>query len=184
MSQKLDRGIVLLFHDYDTRRWWVVSSMPRPHFTTIKDPVPILQEAKFVPGPVWKGGEYLVRTGIRSRTVQLLVSSYTDWATRPARMYIPYPYYCFILNKNGYCCYQYLLIIYFTHNKCSIMWCYSEQWAQINLLVLWWCRCSSCKSGQTCRINCSHTRLAMYAQTNVGLLRCVVPGSDVALHVN
>jgi len=30
----------------------VVSSTPQPHFTSGKDPVPILQEA----GPVWTGG--------------------------------------------------------------------------------------------------------------------------------
>jgi len=34
----------------------VVSSTPRPHFTPGKDPVPIVQEAGRVPGPVWTGG--------------------------------------------------------------------------------------------------------------------------------
>jgi len=48
-------GIALLFHDHGTRRWWVVSSMPRPHFTPGKDPVPILQEDGLAPGPVWTG---------------------------------------------------------------------------------------------------------------------------------
>jgi hypothetical protein len=33
----------------------VVSSTPRPHFTTGKDLVPILQEAGWAPGPVWTG---------------------------------------------------------------------------------------------------------------------------------
>ena len=42
------------------------------------------------------------------------------------------------------------------------------------------CNCSSYKSGQTCRIKCSQTGLAMYAQTNVGLLCCVGSGSNVA----
>ena len=36
---------------------WVFSSTPRPHFTPAKDPVPILQEAEWAPGPVWKGGK-------------------------------------------------------------------------------------------------------------------------------
>jgi len=36
----------------------VVSSTPRPHFTPGKDPVPILQEAGWAPGPVWTGGKY------------------------------------------------------------------------------------------------------------------------------
>jgi len=35
----------------------VVSSMPRPHFTPGKDPVPILQEAGWAPGPAWRGGK-------------------------------------------------------------------------------------------------------------------------------
>ena len=34
----------------------MVSSTPRPHFTPGKDPVPIVQEAGRVPGPVWTGG--------------------------------------------------------------------------------------------------------------------------------
>jgi hypothetical protein len=40
--------------------------MPRPHFTPGKDPVPIVQEAGWVPGPVWTGAENLAPTGIRS----------------------------------------------------------------------------------------------------------------------
>ena len=35
----------------------VVSSTPRPHFTSGKDPVPILQEAGWAPTPVWMGGK-------------------------------------------------------------------------------------------------------------------------------
>ena len=35
----------------------MVSSTPRPHFTPGIDPVPILQEAGWVPGPVWTGGK-------------------------------------------------------------------------------------------------------------------------------
>ena len=43
----------------------MVSSTPRPYFTTGKDPVPILQEVGWVPGPVWTGGKSRP-TGIRS----------------------------------------------------------------------------------------------------------------------
>jgi len=46
VAQRVGRGIALLFHDRGTRRGWVVSSTPRPHFTTGKEPVPILQEAE------------------------------------------------------------------------------------------------------------------------------------------
>jgi hypothetical protein len=35
----------------------VVSSTPRPHFTPGKDPVPILQETGWAPGPVWMLGK-------------------------------------------------------------------------------------------------------------------------------
>ena len=55
VAQGVGTGIALLFHDRGTRRRWVVSSTHRPHFTPGKDPVPILQEAGWAPGPVWKG---------------------------------------------------------------------------------------------------------------------------------
>ena len=35
----------------------MVSSTPQPHFTPEKDTVPILQEARWAPGPVWAGGK-------------------------------------------------------------------------------------------------------------------------------
>jgi hypothetical protein len=56
VTQSMGTGIALLFLDRGTRRWWVVSSTPRPHFTPGKDPVPIVQEAGWAPGPVWTGG--------------------------------------------------------------------------------------------------------------------------------
>jgi hypothetical protein len=40
--------------------------MPRPHSTPRKEPVPIVQEAGWAPGPVWTGAENLAPTGIRS----------------------------------------------------------------------------------------------------------------------
>ena len=57
VAQRIGRGIALLFHDRGTRRGWVVKSTPRPHITPGKDPVPILQEAGWAPGPVWTGGK-------------------------------------------------------------------------------------------------------------------------------
>jgi len=57
VAQRVGRGIALLFHDRGTRRGWVVSRTPRPHFNPGKDPVPILQEAGWAPGPVWTGGK-------------------------------------------------------------------------------------------------------------------------------
>jgi len=40
--------------------------MPRPLFTPGKDPVLIVQEAGWAPGPVWTAAENHVHTGIRS----------------------------------------------------------------------------------------------------------------------
>jgi hypothetical protein len=60
------RGIALLFHDHGSGRGWGVSFMPRPLFIPGKDPVPIVQEAGWSPGPVWTGAENLAPTGIRS----------------------------------------------------------------------------------------------------------------------
>jgi len=58
LIQRVGRGIALLFHDRGTRRGWVVSSTPRPHLTPGKDPVPILQETGWAPGPFWKSGKF------------------------------------------------------------------------------------------------------------------------------
>jgi hypothetical protein len=42
-------------------------SASRPgRFTPGKDPVPIVQEAGWAPGPVWTGAQNLALTGIRS----------------------------------------------------------------------------------------------------------------------
>ena len=57
MAHRVGRGIALLFHDRGTRRGLVVSITPRPHFTPGKDPVPIVQEAAWAPGPVWTSGK-------------------------------------------------------------------------------------------------------------------------------
>ena len=57
VAQRVGRGTALLFHDRGTRRGWVISSTPRPHFTPGKDPVPIVQKAGWAPGPVWTGGK-------------------------------------------------------------------------------------------------------------------------------
>jgi len=75
VAQRVGSGIALLFHDRGTRRGWVVSSTPRPHVIPGKEPVPILQEAGWAPGPVWTGAENLVPIGIRSLTVQPVAQS-------------------------------------------------------------------------------------------------------------
>ena len=55
VAQRVCRVTALLFYDRGTRRGWVVSSTPRPHFTHGKDPVPIVQEAGLAPGLGWTG---------------------------------------------------------------------------------------------------------------------------------
>jgi len=89
VAQKVGRGIALLFHDRGTRRGWVVSSTPRPHFTPGKTRYPFYRK---LGGPQGRSGwaENIVPTGIRSWTVQPVVSSYTDWATRPTQKYNNY----------------------------------------------------------------------------------------------
>jgi len=57
VAPRVGRGLGLLFHDRGPRSGWVVSSRLRPHFTPGKDPVSILQEAGWAPGPVWRGGK-------------------------------------------------------------------------------------------------------------------------------
>ena len=57
--------------------------MPRPLFTPGKDPVLFVQKAGWAPGPVWTGAENLAPTGFDPRTVQPVVSRYTDYAIRP-----------------------------------------------------------------------------------------------------
>ena len=89
------RGIALPFHDHSTRRGWGVSVTPRPLFTPGKEPVPIVQETGWAPGPVWTA-ENLAPPGFDPlRNVQPVVSHYTDWATRPTA------YKCNV-NINGY----------------------------------------------------------------------------------
>jgi hypothetical protein len=45
--------------DLGTRRGWGPSVTPRPLSTPGKDPVPIVQEAGWTPGPVWTGEKNL-----------------------------------------------------------------------------------------------------------------------------
>ena len=87
MAQRLGRGIALLFHDRGTRRGWVVSSTPRPHFATGKDPVPISQETGWAPGQVW--------TGVKSRPHR---DSIPDRPARSQSLYrLSYPAHKFMI---------------------------------------------------------------------------------------
>ena len=64
-------------------------STPRPcPFTPGNDPIPIVQEVGWAPGPVWTGSENLAPNGIRSPDRKPIASRYTDYAI-PARL-LPY----------------------------------------------------------------------------------------------
>jgi hypothetical protein len=76
MAHRGSRGIALLFHGHGTKRGGGVRDTPRPLFTPGKDPVPIVQEAGWAPGPVWTGTENLAPTGILSPDRP--ASRYTD----------------------------------------------------------------------------------------------------------
>jgi hypothetical protein len=85
-AHRASREIALLFHDYSTRRGWEVSVTTRPLFTPRKDPVTIVQETGWAPGPVWTGAENLAPPpGFDSRTVQPAAIRYTDYAIRPSK---------------------------------------------------------------------------------------------------
>ena len=103
VAQMAGRGIALLFHDRGTRRGWVVSSTPRPHFTPGKDPVPILQEAGWAPGPVWTCGksrphrdsipdrparsQRLYRLSYRAHVVKIRDCPNFTWSWTPLRLF-------------------------------------------------------------------------------------------------
>jgi len=97
VAQRVGRCIALLFHARGTRRGWVVSSTPRPHFTPGKDPIPILQEAGWIPGPVWTGGNSRPHRNsisdrpVRSQSLYWLI--YTQLHIKKSYTYIYYRRY-------------------------------------------------------------------------------------------
>ena len=65
-----------------------VSFTPRPLFNPRKDPVPIVQEAGWAPGPVWTDAEYIAPTGIR--TLDLPVRSQSLYRLRYTAHNLPH----------------------------------------------------------------------------------------------
>ena len=92
VAQRVGRGIALLFHDRCTRRGWVVSSTPRPHFTPGKDPVTILREARWAPGPVW--------TGRKSRPHRDSIPDLPARSQSPYRLSYPAHTYLYVYRYN------------------------------------------------------------------------------------
>jgi hypothetical protein len=91
MAYRGSTGIALNFNDHGTRKGCGVSVTPRPLFTTGKDPVPIVQEAGWAPGPVWTGAENLASTGIR----------YPDRPARSQSLYRLRPYAKALKQQTG-----------------------------------------------------------------------------------
>ena len=96
--------------------------MTRPHFNPGKDPVPILQEAEWAPGPVWTSGksrpqrDSVLDRPARSQSLYRLSypvynyrcykSNYGEWsAARPGRTLPPgktrYPFYRRLSGPQG-----------------------------------------------------------------------------------
>ena len=55
-----------------------------------KEPVPIVLEAGWAPGPVWTGAKNLAPPVFNPRTIQPVASRYTDWAIRAHGQVIRY----------------------------------------------------------------------------------------------
>ena len=68
-------------------------------FAPGKDPVPIIQEAGWAPGLVWKGVEISPPPGFDPRTLQAIASHYTDWAIPAHPGGLAHEYLCCILEK-------------------------------------------------------------------------------------
>jgi hypothetical protein len=45
---------------------WVVNAMPQPRYTWERDPVTIIQEARWALGPVWTDRENFAATEVRT----------------------------------------------------------------------------------------------------------------------
>ena len=74
---------------------WVVNATPRPLYPG-KDPVSIVWEAGWTPGPVWTSAENLARTGIRSSdrparcsTISTKTSKFTPTPDTKIAKYLP-----------------------------------------------------------------------------------------------
>ena len=77
VAQRVGRGIVLLFHDRGTRRGEWSAARPGRTLPPGKTRYPFYRALGGPQGPYGRP-KNLVPTGIRSRTVQPVVSRYTD----------------------------------------------------------------------------------------------------------
>ena len=87
VAQRVGRGIAILFHDLGTRRGERSAARPGRTLPPGKTRYPLYRRLVGLQCRSERA-ENFVPTGIRSRTVQPVVSRYTDWATRPTYIYI------------------------------------------------------------------------------------------------
>jgi hypothetical protein len=73
-AQKGSRGVVYSFFNLGARWGWVVNATPRPLYARERDPVPIVQEAGWAPGPVLMGVKTLLNSGRFSDKLAVLQS--------------------------------------------------------------------------------------------------------------
>jgi hypothetical protein len=59
----------------------MVNSKPRPLYARERDPVPIVKEAGWAPGPVWTAAENLARIGIMPYDVSYCISQLLEVTT-------------------------------------------------------------------------------------------------------
>jgi len=106
VAQRVGRGIALFFHGRGTRRWWVVSSTPRPHSTPGKDPVPILQETGWAPGQGWTSGKSRPhRDSIRDRPARSSVTTLTELPGPQLFLFLFYNIFlCCVSMESLECC--------------------------------------------------------------------------------
>jgi len=62
-TEKCITGVALFFFYLGVKLGWVVNATLRPLYPREKDPVPILQKARWAAGPVWRDAEILAPAG-------------------------------------------------------------------------------------------------------------------------
>jgi len=63
----------------------VLKTTLRPLYPREEEPLPLLQEMGWAPGPVWKDEKISFLTGFDTRTVQPVASGYTGYANAAHR---------------------------------------------------------------------------------------------------
>lgn len=74
-SQRESGSIAYSFFNLGDRLEWMVVT-PRPFYIWEEQPAPIVQVARWAPGPGWNGTKNLIPTGIRSPDQKFCDSSF------------------------------------------------------------------------------------------------------------